>query len=92
MKLQNKVAVITGGAQGIGRAIALGMGREGAKIVLADLQAEKAKTVAQEVQALGAEAIAVEVNVASEASVKLLEEQTFSRFGRIDILVNDAGV
>jgi 3-oxoacyl-[acyl-carrier protein] reductase len=92
MKLQNKVAVITGGAQGIGRAIALGMGREGAKIVVADLQAEKAKTVAQEVQALGAEAIAVEVNVASEASVKLLEEQTFSRFGRIDILVNDAGV
>jgi 3-oxoacyl-[acyl-carrier protein] reductase len=92
MRLRNKIAVITGGAQGIGRAIALGMGREGAKIVVADLQAEKAKTVAQEVQALGAEAIAVEVNVASEASVKLLEEQTFSRFGRIDILVNDAGV
>lgn len=92
MKLQNKVAVITGGAQGIGRAIALGMGREGAKIVVADLQAEKAKSVAGEVHALGTEAISIEVNVASESSVKRLAEQTFERFGRVDILVNDAGV
>ena len=92
MKLQNKVAVITGGAQGIGRAIVLGMGREGAKIVVADLQAEKAKSVAGEVHALGTEAISIEVNVASESSVKRLAEQTFERFGRVDILVNDAGV
>jgi 3-oxoacyl-[acyl-carrier protein] reductase len=92
MKLQNKVAVITGGAQGIGRAIALGMGREGAKIVVADLQAEKAKNVASEVHALGTEAISIEVNVASESSVKRLAEQTFERFGRVDILINDAGV
>lgn len=92
MKLQNKVAVITGGAQGIGRAIVLGMGREGAKIVVADLQAEKAKSVAGEVHALGTEAISIEVNVASESSVKRLAEQTFERFGRVDILINDAGV
>lgn len=92
MRLQNKVAVITGGAQGIGRAIALGMGREGAKVVVADLQATKAKETTDEVRALGAEAIAVEVNVASELSVKQLADQTFERFGRIDILVNDAGI
>ena len=92
MRLQNRVAVITGGAQGIGRAIALGMGREGAKVVVADLRGEKAKTVAEEVQTLGTDAIAVEVNVASELSVKKLADQTFERFGRVDILINDAGV
>ncbi|HEV8719456.1 MAG TPA: 3-oxoacyl-ACP reductase family protein [Candidatus Binatia bacterium] len=92
MRLPNRVAVITGGAHGIGRAIALGMGREGAKVVVADLQGEKAKTVADEVRTLGTDAIAVEVNVASEPSVKRLADQTFECFGRIDILVNDAGV
>lgn len=92
MKLENKVAVITGGAQGIGRTVALGMARDGARVVVGDLQGEKAKSVARELQTLGTEAIAVEVNVASEASVKNLAEQTFNRFGRVDILVNDAGV
>ena len=92
MRLPNKVAVITGGAQGIGRAIALGMGREGAKVVVADLQGDKAKTVADEVRTLGTDAIAVEVNVASEPSVNRLADQTFERFGRVDILINDAGV
>jgi 3-oxoacyl-[acyl-carrier protein] reductase len=92
MRLQNKVAVITGGAQGIGRAIALGMAREGAKLVIADLQAEKAESVAAEARALGSDALAVEVNVASEMSVKRLAERTVERFGRVDILVNDAGI
>lgn len=92
MKLKDKVAVITGGAQGIGQAIARGMAREGAKVVVADLQAGKAKVVAREVETIGSEAIAVEVNVSSEPSVKRLADQTFERFGRVDILVNDAGV
>jgi len=92
MRLQDKIAVITGGAQGIGRAITLGMAREGAKVVVADLQADKAECVAGEARALGAEALALEVNVASEPSVKRLADETFKRFGRIDILVNDAGV
>jgi NAD(P)-dependent dehydrogenase (short-subunit alcohol dehydrogenase family) len=92
MRLQGKVAVITGGAQGLGRAITLGMAHEGAKVVVADLQADKAESVAKEARALGAEALAVEVNVASEPSVKRLAEETFKRFGGVDILVNDAGV
>jgi 3-oxoacyl-[acyl-carrier protein] reductase len=92
MRFKGKVAVVTGAAQGIGRAIALGFGREGANVVAADLQADKAQSVAAELQATGAEAHAVEVNVASEASVKRLAEQTFNRFGRIDVLINDAGV
>jgi len=92
MRLEGKVAVVTGGAQGIGRAIALGLGREGAKIVVADLQAEKAREVAGELHALGSEALSVEVNVTNESSVKRLANATFDRFGRVDILVNDAGV
>jgi NAD(P)-dependent dehydrogenase (short-subunit alcohol dehydrogenase family) len=92
MRLQGKVAVITGGAQGLGRAITLAMAREGAKVVVADLQADKAESVAEEARALGAEALALEVNVASEPSVKRLADETFKRFGRVDILVNDAGV
>jgi 3-oxoacyl-[acyl-carrier protein] reductase len=92
MRLKNKVAVITGGAQGIGRAIALGMAREGAKVVVADLQSEKARSVADEVKILGGDALGFEVNVADESSVKRLSEATFAQFGRVDILVNDAGV
>src|SRR5919109_2369165 len=92
MRLEGKVAVVTGGAQGIGRAIVLGLGREGAKVVVADLQAEKAKSVADELGKLGTEGLAVEVNVSSESSVKRLAQRTFERFGRIDILVNDAGI
>jgi len=92
MRLPGKVAVVTGGAQGIGRAIALGLGREGAKVVVADLQLDKAKSVADELSALGTEGLAVEVNVANESAVKRLAGQTFSRFGRVDILVNDAGI
>ena len=92
MRLKNKVAVITGGAQGIGRAIALGMAREGAKVVVADLQSEKARSVADEVKILGGDALGFEVNVADESSVKRLAQATFAQFGRVDILVNDAGV
>ena len=92
MRLLGKVAVVTGGAQGIGRAIALGLGREGAKVVVADVQSDKAKSVAVEVEGLGAEALAVETNVANESSVKQMATETFSRFGRVDILINDAGI
>jgi 3-oxoacyl-[acyl-carrier protein] reductase len=92
MRLEGKIAVVTGGAQGIGRAIALGLGREGAKVVVADLQSEKARSVADELGRLATEALPMEVDVADESSVRRLAEQTFNRFGRVDILVNDAGV
>jgi 3-oxoacyl-[acyl-carrier protein] reductase len=92
MRLEGKIAVVTGGAQGIGRAIALGLGRQGAKVVVADLQNDKARSVADELGRLDTEALPVEVDVSDESSVKRLAEQTFQRFGRVDILVNDAGV
>ena len=92
MRLKDKVAVITGGAQGIGRATALMMGREGARVVVADLQGEKAQSVANELQGMGAQAIGIAVNVASESSVKLMAKAAFERFGRVDILGNIAGI
>jgi len=92
MRLKDKIAIVTGAAQGIGRAIALGMGREGAKVVVADLQGAKAKAVVDELQVAGSEALAVEVDVSREPSVKNLVEQVLRRFGRVDILVNDAGI
>ena len=92
MRLQGKIAVVTGGAQGIGRAIALGLGREGAGVVVADLQADKAKNVVDELYGLGAEGHPVTVDVANEASVERLAKESFDRFGKVDILVNDAGV
>jgi 3-oxoacyl-[acyl-carrier protein] reductase len=92
MRLKGKVAVVTGGAQGIGRAIAVGLGREGAKVVVADLQADRAKSVADELCALGTESHSMEVNVANESAVKRLAAESFERFGKVDILVNDAGI
>jgi len=92
MRLNDKVAVITGSAQGIGRATALAMGREGAKVVVADLQAEKAQAVANELQGFGTQALAVEVNVADESSVKRMAKSAFERFNHVDILVNVAGI
>lgn len=92
MRLQGKNAVVTGGAQGIGRAISLGMAREGANVVIADLQAKKAKATADELRGFGVDSLAVEVDVSSESSVKNLAERAFGHFGCVDILVNDAGV
>lgn len=92
MRLEGKVAVVTGAAQGIGRAIALGLGREGAKVVVADVQGAKAQAVAEELAALGRESLAVEVDVSQESSVAALAEKTLARFERVDILVNDAGI
>jgi 3-oxoacyl-[acyl-carrier protein] reductase len=92
MRLEEKVAVITGAAQGIGRAVALGMGGAGAKVVCADLQAEKAQSVVNELHSRGARAVALEVDVADERSVKQMARSTLARFGRVDILVNVAGI
>ena len=92
MKLKNKVAIVTGSAQGIGRAIAVGFAREGAKVVVADLNGEKACAVVGEMKEFGSDCLALEVDVSSEDSVGSLCEQTLQRFGHIDILVNNAGI
>jgi 3-oxoacyl-[acyl-carrier protein] reductase len=92
-QLDNKVAVVTGGAQGIGKAIAELLAQRGAHIVVADINLEKAEATAQAIAAAnaGQRAIAVQTNVADSASAQAMVERTLAEFGRIDILVNNAG-
>lgn len=91
-EVKDKVAVVTGGAQGIGQAIAETLAQGGANVVVADLQVEKAEATAKEIIAItGMQAIAVQVDVADNASAKAMIDRAIAEFGRIDILVNNAG-
>jgi 3-oxoacyl-[acyl-carrier protein] reductase len=93
LALTDKVAVVTGAAQGIGQAIAETLARLGANVVVADLQVEKAEAVAKKIAAdTGQRAIAVQVDVSDSASAKALMDQARAEFGRVDILVNNAGI
>ena len=87
----NKVAIITGAAGGIGEATASALAQRGMRVVIADLRATAAEETAKRLQADGFEALAVEVNIADEASVRKMADQTLSQWGRIDVLVNNAG-
>ena len=88
-RLAGKIAIVTGAAQGFGKGIAEEMYREGATVVIADMNLPGAQAVADE---LGANAAAVEVNVTDEESVARMVQQTVERFGGLDILVSNAGV
>jgi NAD(P)-dependent dehydrogenase (short-subunit alcohol dehydrogenase family) len=90
MRLQNKVVIVTGGARGIGRAYCLGVAGEGARVVVADVA--DSKPVVQEVEARGAQALGVECDVSREADTQRLATETLARFGRIDVLVNNAAL
>jgi 3-oxoacyl-[acyl-carrier protein] reductase len=93
MNLHDRVAVVTGAAQGIGRAIAETLAQRGAHVVVADLQVERARATAKEIAAdTGRQAIAVQVDVADNASAKAMMDRTIAELGRIDILVNNAGI
>ncbi len=90
MALTGRVALITGSARGIGRAIALKLAERGADIVVSDI--EDAEPVADEIRAMGRQSIAVKANVSLAADVEKLVESAIARFGHIDILVNNAGI
>ncbi|MCL5773251.1 MAG: 3-oxoacyl-[acyl-carrier-protein] reductase [Firmicutes bacterium] len=90
--LKEKVALVTGSARGIGRAIALELANNGAKIAVNDLTAESCADTVREIESLGAKAKAFGSNVASLAEVEKMFEDVISCFGRIDILVNNAGI
>jgi cyclopentanol dehydrogenase len=91
-RLQGKVALITGGSSGIGEATAKLFAREGAKVVIADVQLEKGKQVAAAIQAEGGEASFVHADVSRDADAKQMVEFTVGRYGRLDVLFNNAGV
>lgn len=92
MKLTGKVALVTGAAQGIGKAVALLLARNGADIVISDINLEKAEETAKEVQALGQKALATKVDVATLGDVEKMVEAILAQFGKVDILVNNAGI
>ncbi len=89
MRLAGKVAIITGGARGIGRAIAARYAAEGARVAVADINAGEAASVAAEI---GHDAVGVGVNVTQQASIDAMVATVVERAGRIDVLVNNAGV
>ena len=92
MRLQDKVAIVTGGAQGMGRAISLRFAQEGAKVVVADLNLDGAEGTAGEIVGAGGEAAAVAVDVRDQEQVQQMVDTAVDRFGGLDILVNNAGV
>ncbi len=92
MSLRNRVAVVTGGTRGIGRGIALGLARQGAKIALVYRANKAAAQMAlRDLQAVGADCLAVETNIADPARADQLIKTVADRYGRIDVLVNNVG-
>ena len=91
-RFDGKVAIVTGAARGIGEAYAKALAREGARVVVADLDDEGARKVVAEIEADGGEATFVPVDVSDEASTKAMAEATVERYGGIDHLVNNAAI
>ena len=92
LKIKGKIAIVTGSGKGIGRACALQLAREGANVVISDIDDEAGAKTCEDIEALGVGALYVHCNVSDEADVKKLFKAAYSKFGRIDILINNAGI
>jgi 3-oxoacyl-[acyl-carrier protein] reductase len=92
LRLKDKVIIVTGGASGIGRAYALGMADEGARLVVADVNLAAAEATVRDIQGKGREALAIQTDVSSVADTQAMAKSTTERFGRIDVLVNNAAM
>lgn len=90
--LKGKVALVTGGGSGIGKATAIIFAREGAKVMVADLNGEAAEQVKEEIIARGGEAVAVQADVSKEADARAMVEATVDAFGTLDVAFNNAGI
>ncbi len=92
MKLENKVAVVTGAGRGIGKAIATRLAEEGARVVISDINLAYAESLTEKLKTMGREALAIKADVSNWQEVEQMFEQTERRFGGVDILVNSAGI
>lgn len=92
MRLQGKTAIITGGAAGIGKEIALGYAKEGAEVVVADIKPDGLQSVVQEIETAGGKALAVSADISKKQEVEKMVAETLEKFGKIDILVNNAAI
>jgi len=91
-RLEGRVAIVSGAGQGIGRALALGFAREGASVVIAEIDEGNALRVERELKASGLRGLAISTDVSQEASTSGMMRRCLNEFGRIDILVNNAGI
>lgn len=92
MRLQNKIAIITGAGSGIGRGIALAFIKEGAKVVVADWSEEGGKETVEQIRKIKGEAVFVKTDVSKTADIDKMVKTCLDKFGRVDILVNNAGI
>jgi 3-oxoacyl-[acyl-carrier protein] reductase len=93
MMFENRVALVTGSARGIGKAIALTLAKKGCDVVIADMQTELAQATAKEItEATGKKTMAIQVNVADFTSAQAMMDQAIQKFNHLDILVNNAGI
>ena len=92
LNLDNKVAIITGGGRGIGKAAAITLARGGARVVVAARTVLEIEAVANEIQTMGGEALAIQTDVSKEEDVQHMVQKTLEAYGRVDILVNNAAV
>jgi 3-oxoacyl-[acyl-carrier protein] reductase len=92
MRLKDKVSIITGAANGIGKATALKFGQEGAKVVVCDLKQNEVDAVVNEIKGAGGQAMGAVVNVTSDADIKAAVDAVMKAWGRVDVLVNNAGI
>ena len=92
MHLQGKTALVTGAAQGIGKAIALALAKAGADVAISDVNGEKAAEAAKEIEALGVRAFSITGNVADGASATAMVDEAAAKLGKLDVLVNNAGI
>lgn len=90
--LKEKVAIITGSGQGIGRSFALGLAKEGCKIVVADLNIAKAQQTVEAIREIGGESAAVKIDVSDQAQTQEMAQYAISRYGKVDILINNAAL
>ncbi len=91
-RLEDKVAIVTGGASGLGRTFCLALAQEGASLVVADIKEKEAQQTASEIKEKGGQAISIKTDVTSEAATLAMAKETIKQFGKIDILVNNAAL
>ncbi len=92
MDMRGQVAIVTGGGSGIGRAVCLRLAQRGVKVAVADIRIDQAESVEEEVRSAGSEGLACRVNVAASSDIEQTVRQVREHFGRIDILINCAGI
>jgi NAD(P)-dependent dehydrogenase (short-subunit alcohol dehydrogenase family) len=92
LNLKNKVAIITGGGRGIGKATAIALAREGVRVVVAARTTPEIEAVANEIQTMGGQALAIQTDVSKEEDVQHMVQKTIEAYARVDILVNNAAV